>query len=327
MRKATEEEELTGASISAKLGHLRRLFAACNMVIGADMLPGDLEHAVRAERQHQDMFVADPGFRALSLHGKHGPWKDALHQAWRAFTTHGVPGVPGAPTDPGRVRHVHSVLLAAAQGVEEVPAEVRQAWTQHVGRNVCRHSGYLVLLQDLGVLESRPTAGSPQPSQSSQPGGVPGVVLDLSGGKVASKKTYCLVRELTPAVREKLSAYLAVADLLAEWAIPAPGSCEDWVLRYRLFAREVAAIPAAPHCSGGYRLPWLWRSACLARMRQEGRQSLNPCTKVSLAAFRSASPDQREWVDLLGQGDLSLQVHAVPPRASAGTPETFPRYP
>ena len=298
LQKDKVQEEVN----SKQLAHLRRLFVTCRSVLGPDALPGDMEEAIRAETDHQEMFKADPGYRALSLHGKYGPWKDVLFKAWLdspGAGAHGVPGVPGGSLadDPGRAERVHGVLLAAVRLMAQVPAEERQVWTQHVGRKVCRHHGYLVMLQDLGILLPPGSAPSPGPA----PVGMLPVLL--SAGQAG--KAHILVTDLSPELKLKLLAYLDVADQLAALSIPAPTTCEDWVNKYALFAQLVADIPMAPHCPGPYRLPWLWRSACLARMRFEGIQRL-VAPDVGLAAFRKSFPDQHEWMDVLGQGHLSL---------------------
>ena len=297
------QKELAGEAPHPKqVAHLRRLSAVYNSVVGPDMLPGDVEHAIRAEADHQQMFKADPGYRALSLHGKYGPWKDALFQAWQQAGSPGTEVPRGElPDDPERARRVHGVLLAAVKLMAEVPLDVRQAWTQHVGRHVCRHHGYLVMLQDLGILVSLKSPASPQAGQPEVPDGL--LPVDLSGGKAG--KGYGLVMDLSPKLQTVLSDYLEVADLLASLTIPAPDTCQAWVDGYTTFALLVADMPSAPHCAGPYRLPWLWRSACLARMRFEGLRGLRS-PDMGLAEFRSAFPDQNEWLDVLGQGHLSL---------------------
>jgi hypothetical protein len=289
--------------------HLREIFVVMERLLEKE-LPGDIEQSILSETEHRQMFDSEPALWLLSLHGKYGPWKRCLFQAWQA----GGAGVAGgvrraggageAGDIPQRAACILQVLHRAVLLMAAVSREERQAWTTHCGRNVAHHSGYLALLQDLKVVSQKqhwPAAqkidlSASQLPQLRKPYFL--VPLDVAGGAGGAGGA-------GEGTLELLARYVQVADLFHSGLQTAPTTCLQYVEKFSSLKQQVVALEC-PHLKGGYRLPWTFRAACLVRMRLQGVASLDPKPDVSMSTFRQAFPDQNEWVDQLAAGDPTV---------------------
>lgn len=124
-------------------------------------LPGDLEAAAMAftgvltslhedmpQASHRDMFDEDPLWEVLSIQGKTGPWKNALHAAWKNRTSRRPDGREVPP------HWIQAAVLLRA--LESMSGKDFQPWSDSCGRNNQFHSGWLALVRSLGLIEPDP---------------------------------------------------------------------------------------------------------------------------------------------------------------------------
>lgn len=282
-------------------GHQLRLPRLTYFAVGAvvqDGLQGDLASAAEAEVSHQVMFTAEPGLWLVSLQGKYWPWKLALAESWAACQK--PPAVQEVPEpEPSRADKFWRVLHRAVQLMDGRPYH---QWHNHCGRGVAFHSGFLKLVQDLGLVVISPPAGA-------QPKAWEPVQLSCTAGRqhhlraASTSSASC-----PPEVQSQVEKYLAAADLLNIALSSPPRTCQEYISKFKVFQQGAASLKA-PHVGGGYTVPWTFRSAAVARMRAKSLEALSEPEAVSPADFAAAFPDQNDWISQL-QGSSSCQTLA-----------------
>ena len=292
----------TSSTCSGQLrGHHLRDPRLTYFAVGAvvqEGLQGDLACAAEAEAAHQVMFTAEPGFWLASLQGKYWPWKLALAESWAECQK--KPGVQEVPeAEHSRTTKFWRVLHKAVQLMDGRPYH---QWHNHCGRGVAFHSGFLKLVQDLGLVAINPPEGA-------QPRDWAPVNLSCTAGRqhhlraASTSSTSC-----PPDLQLQLDKYLAAADLLSSTLSSPPRTCQEYISKFIVFQKEVTSL-RAPHVGGGYTVPWTFRSAAVARMRANSIKALAKPEAVSPADFAAAFPDQNNWISQL-QGSSTCQTLA-----------------
>lgn len=292
----------------------RLLYLAVNEVTG-DGIQGDLSAAEAAEHLHADMFCADRGLWMASLQGKYRPWKDALWTAWHQW---------GPKEGVAKETRAISFWRVLQQATLEMSTKGYQDWSDHCGKNVAHHSGFLKLLIDLGLVQLPPPvqeeAIGPVPKrrkvQSVVPGvpvvtpllGVPGEhPVRLSTNKLKQNATHHLqTGPPSELQRMAIEKYLATADALHKILQDPPKTCQEYIGAFKLF-QEAAIQHKPPHVTGSYTLPWTFRSAAYARMRVSGIQALSGAEVADLTQFAASFPDQNDWLKELFKGLRTVQ--------------------
>ena len=122
-----------------------------------DLVPGDLQAAVRAMREHSAMFFAEPGLELASIQGKYMPWKETLFIAWQEHCEqHPELWSPGVALTE-RATRTAAVVSWAARAMHGKPLE---SWALHCGKKVGYHSGFLPLLSRMGIVVTDPATRS-----------------------------------------------------------------------------------------------------------------------------------------------------------------------
>jgi hypothetical protein len=274
-------------------------------------LPGDVEAAAMAftgvltslhedmpQTSHRDMFDEDPLWEVLSIQGKTGPWKNALHAAWTCRKTQLPEGREMPP------HWIHALVLLRA--LERMSGKNFQAWSDSCGRNNQFHSGWLALVQSLGIIE-------PDLEKAGQ------FILGQSG------KHFRKSVDMMPAFARLTQMRAGAAALKLAWGQPLE-SVHDWAESYngvKVALAEaarcagVSSIPRLNHRpgvrgTGGYLLPWTFRVGALTRTghlrpepslenlrapRNPGRPpGLKGREHLSLQKFSGLFPDQNSWI-------------------------------
>lgn len=264
-----------------------------------DGLQGDLAAAAKAEASHKAMFTAEPGLWLASLQGKYWPWKLALAESWAEC--HSEPAVPAWPEAPSRATKFWRVLHKAVQLMDGRPYH---QWHNHCGRGVAFHSGFLKLVQDLGLVVISPPAAD-------GPGAWAPIKLSCTAGRqhhLRVAASNASGASCPTAVQLQVDKYLAAADQLNSALSSPPTTCQEYITKFKMFEKEISGL-RAPHVGGGYTVPWTFRSAAVARMRANGVEALAEPEAVSPKEFAAAFPDQNDWIGQL-QGSSSCQTLA-----------------
>ena len=292
-----------GKSPGPLRGHPLRDPRLTYFAVGAmvqDGLQGDLAAAAEAEVLHKEMFTAEPGLWLASLQGKYWPWKVALAESWAEC--HSKPAVPAVPASQGsRATKFWRVLHRAVQLMDGRPYH---QWHNHCGRGVAFHSGFLKLVQDLGLVVISPPAAD-------QPGAWAPINLSCTAGRKHHLRVAASSASGTSCptvVQLQVNQYLAAADQLNSALSSPPTTCREYVSKFHAFEKEVSSLKA-PHVSGRYTVPWTFRSAAVARMRANGIEALAELEAVSPSEFAAAFPDQNDWIGQL-QGSSPCQTLA-----------------
>ena len=323
--KSQQDKEKSGTTQNGREGlfgqqlrNPRLTYFAVNAVIG-DGIQGDLSAAEAAEELHGAMFTKECGLWLASLQGKYGPWKNALWTAWQLH---------GQDAEEGRVGIFWCVLQHATL---EMSKTKYQDWSDHCGKSVAHHSGFLKLLIDLGLVQLHPVKeegeqvakrrkvgpgaikGSMQPGVSGVPVelpelGKPGFhPVWLSTNKQKQGASHCL-QTGPPSPQQTLSTqkYLDTADALHSVLLDPPKTCQEYIAAFKLF-QDVVRKHKPPHVNGSYTMPWTFRSAAFARMRHHGIHALSGAPFSNLREFAAAFPDQNDWLSELSSGQNTVQ--------------------
>ena len=274
-------------------------------------LPGDLEAAAMAftgvltslhedmpQASHRDMFDEDPLWEVLSIQGKTGPWKNALHAAWKNRMSRRPDGREVPP------HWIQAAVLLRA--LESMSGKDFQPWSDSCGRNNQFHSGWLALVRSLGLIE-------PDPDEAGT------YVLGQLG------KHFRKSPDMKPAFARLTQMSAGAAALKQAWGQPLE-SVHDWAESYCLVKAALAeaalrlgvsSIPRLNHRpgvrgKGSYLLPWTFRVGALTRtehrrpeaslenlrvLRNQGRPpGLIGREHLSLQKFAGMFPDQNSWI-------------------------------
>ena len=318
-KEIKKQEESTPARKGWALRLPKLLYFAVNEVVG-DGMQGDLSAAEAAEELHADMFSMERGLWLASLQGKYGPWKDALWTVWQQW------GPKKEAAMETRASNFWNVLQRATL---EMSTRGYQDWSDHCGKNVAHHSGFLKLLIDLGLVQLPPPvkeAMGPLAKRRKGVSGVPVVAevsgvpvvtpslgvpgfhpLRLSTNRLKQNATHLLQTGLPSTLqRMAIEKYLATADALHRILLDAPRTCQEYIGAFKLF-QEAANQHKPPHVNGSYTLPWTFRSAAYVRMRCSGVQALSGADVTSLVEFAVSFPDQNDWLNRLFAGLHTVQ--------------------
>ena len=309
--RAKKEKELRNSSASSSSsctspgplrGHHLRGPRLTYFAVGAvvqDGMQGDLAAAAKAEVSHKAMFTAEPGLWLASLQGKYWPWKSAVAESWAECQSKPpVPAVPEVPEAPSRATKFWRVLHRAVQLMDGRPYH---QWHNHCGRSVAFHSGFLKLVQDLGLVVISPPAAD-------QPGAWAPINLSCTAGRKHYLRVAASSASCPTVVQLQVDKYLAAADQLNSDLSSPPTTCLEYISKFKSFKEEISRL-RAPHVGGGYTVPWTFRSAAVARMRAFGIEALAEPEAVSPAEFAAAFPDQNDWIGQL-QGSSPCQTLA-----------------
>ena len=239
-----------------------------------DRYPEDLVSAYHHAEKSALMFRNNPALEVLSLQGKYGCWKDALHITWH--TSYG---------DGSRVlgvRDIYLVLEGALRRLHQVNTHI---WSINCGRGVSHHSGFIPMLLRIGVL--------------SRTRGVSRNALILG----SLQSTYYLVPcAMESRVRSHLLQLLVASAAIFKPA-PAPTTCQEWHDRVQAMQQSASTYPTIGLSPTGarYLLPWLIRSKLLCDMHVSRVQGLQVSAGMTTEQFAPAFPDSKDWVGILAK--------------------------
>jgi len=193
-------------------------------------LPADLAAAVQQRRQAGSLFDEEPALELLSVQGKYGPWKTALHIAWCQTSGRRM---SRQETSKRGVSHRVALLFRALSHACRLMANLDyKVWVNHWGRGVTHHSGFIPMLMRLRVIHKSGAKGRGS------------LCLGLGTGSYRLASSARLTR---------LGAWVAASDVIAQVleANSTPRTLEDyWNVWQALEDRrqELPALPALlPH--------------------------------------------------------------------------------
>ncbi len=188
-------------------------------------LPADLASAVQQRRQAGSLFDEEPALELLSVQGKYGPWKTALHIAW--CQTSGRRMSRQRTSKQGVSSRVALLFRALSHTCRLMANLDYKVWVDHWGRGVTHHSGFIPMLLRLQVIRKSTAKG----------GG--SLRLGIGSG------TYRLA---SSARLTRLGAWVAASDVIANvlQANSTPRTLEDYWTVWQALEDRRQELPALP---------------------------------------------------------------------------------
>ena len=244
--------------------------------------PADIKNLIEVRKNHP-LFCITPGpLYMLAVAGKEQAWRAAIVRLSEALPASAMRNMCALSdrigSDEGALRlrddvakDVHKILVAACEAMATRSIEEKAYFVKHVNRNVAHHSGWLALMQRMGILSKTNKEDKTR--------------LVFHDPHVFYK---------TMPFSQKLVAELVMFSRMQQvlLATPPARTLDEWKEGLKMFQKLVLKKDK----QDSYSLLWNYRSAMIAERSSRGYKDLEYNDTNTAGDLAAAFPDMSRWV-------------------------------
>lgn len=259
--------------------------------------PADITDLIQT-RKKQELFCLAPGpLYVLAIMGKEGPWRAAIVRLTRkmsaskrvnmcALTGRTGPDPASCAAKAAAAKDVHGILVAACKAMARRPIRERKFWNT-VNKNVSHHSGWLPVMQRIGILAKTPNNIAPG---------------SLVFGDPDSTRSQAY--QTMPFSQTQVEWLSKMGDMQQSLlATKAPKTINDWIDGLMRFKKAASKTK-----KDAYGVLWTFRSAMIAEMAAAGIKRMGYKSSNTMTDVVKAFPDQSRWIKNFCSEGNSLKI-------------------